>query len=770
MEKRKTAIEKVVLNTPIYNDEKFEPTYINFFFGRNGAGKSTIAKALMAGDGVQWKTGRTADDYNVLIYDQDFISGNFADYENLPGVFTMGEVNIKTQKEVDVLKRECDAVIEELGKLNDEMDEIDAEKEKLLSKSQDVMMKLADPVKKEFQDALKGMMIKKKFCPEVVNKQPIEHELEELRRLYAVAYDKKATSYPLLKYTSDISGRYDFSAMQLLREPIVSSSNTQFAKFIKNLGAEASDWVKEGHARYVKHTNGVCPFCQQTLPSDFERQIIDCFDKQYQNNCKAIEALQAAYQGKMREIIKVLDTNRTNGFMRISWELYDAKLEQLKARINLNLVSLQKKVDTPSIQVELENVDTLFAEIDKMIREFNEQIKANNDGVADVGSTKRKFDQVLWEHLAYLVQDELLEYKKQDAVLNKKKEEIEKKKRNQKDLYQKKNEIIKAKAKATVDTETAYKNMNQMIMDSGFQGFKLQPKRGVKNVYEVIRDDGKPAKKLSEGERNFIAFLYFYNLVRGNGRADSAIIGTDGSISDAADRRDKIVIIDDPVSSMDSGTLFIVSAMVRDMINICHNNVEYLNLEIQGNYIKQIFILTHNAYFHREITYNQVDYYDMVSFYMIHKSDNISTVKLCEEKAKEVSQKDRNINPVQNAYTALWTEFRELNSTIPLLNVIRRILEYYFMELCGYKGTGVRDNILKEHKDDFMEKNPDGTANPAKYHLASSMLAYIDNHASLIDGFNLVLDITDPQQYRDTMKLIFEKMNQSQHYKMMMGE
>lgn len=250
--------------------------------------------------------------------------------------------------------------------------------------------------------------------------------------------------------------------------------------------------------------------------------------------------------------------------MRISWELYDAKLEQLKARLNLNLVSLQKKVDTPSIQVELENVDILFAEIDKIIREFNVQIKADNDGVADVGSTKGKFDQVLWEHLAYLVQDELLEYKKEDAVLNKKKEEIEKTKSNQKDLYQKKNEIIKAKA--TVDTETTYKNMNRMIIDSGFQGFKLQPKRGVKNVYEVIRDAGKPAKKLSEGKRNFIAFLYFYNLVCGNGRAGSAIIGRAGSISDAADRRDKIVIIDDPVSSKDSGTLFIVSALVRDMI------------------------------------------------------------------------------------------------------------------------------------------------------------------------------------------------------------
>lgn len=32
--------------------------------------------------------------------------------------------------------------------------------------------------------------------------------------------------------------------------------------------------------------------------------------------------------------------------------------------------------------------------------------------------------------------------------------------------------------------------------------------------------------------------------------------------------KDKIVVIDDPVSSMDSGALFIVSALVREMIEV----------------------------------------------------------------------------------------------------------------------------------------------------------------------------------------------------------
>ncbi|MCC8103306.1 MAG: hypothetical protein LIP11_13985 [Clostridiales bacterium] len=39
MGKKKSAIEKVVIEGRSYNHEEFEPTFINFFFGRNGAGK-----------------------------------------------------------------------------------------------------------------------------------------------------------------------------------------------------------------------------------------------------------------------------------------------------------------------------------------------------------------------------------------------------------------------------------------------------------------------------------------------------------------------------------------------------------------------------------------------------------------------------------------------------------------------------------------------------------------------------------------------------------
>lgn len=106
-------------------------------------------------------------------------------------------------------------------------------------------------------------------------------------------------------------------------------------------------------------------------------------------------------------------------------------------------------------------------------------------------------------------------------------------------------------------------------------------------------------------------------------------------------------------------------------------------------------------------------------------------------------------------------------SSIPLLSVIRRILQYCFLNLCGYQGSNIRYIILKKHKNDFIVKRADGTIDDTDYHLASSMLSYVDNEYSFIDGFNLVQEAVDPEQYRKMMKRIFEKLEQSQHYRMM---
>jgi wobble nucleotide-excising tRNase len=57
---------------------------------------------------------------------------------------------------------------------------------------------------------------------------------------------------------------------------------------------------------------------------------------------------------------------------------------------------------------------------------------------------------------------------------------------------------------------------------------------------------------------------------------------------------DRIVVFDDPVSSLDSDVLFIVSSLIKSLFDHVREN--------KGN-IKQIFVLTHNVYFHKEVAY-----------------------------------------------------------------------------------------------------------------------------------------------------------------------
>lgn len=769
MEKRKSAIEKVVIEGRSYDHEEFEPTFINFFFGRNGAGKSTISEMLQADQGVTWRAGQNADSYNVLVYDQQFISDHFSNFDDLAGVFTLNKVNIEIQKKIEQLGRDKDKLLTDLSKMNETIDQKGQARIDLKSESRTRMMRLTDAVRKKFDLAMTGKKQAKTFYPEVEKKQPIEHTEDEIMELYSVAYEKSAQTYPLLKKSNEYPGKYDLSGALLLGESIVSTSDTQFAKIMEKLGN--TDWVKEGHSKYLKKADGICPFCHNPLDHDhFEKELKDCFDEAYQDSVDAVAAFQSAYTSMTREMLRVLEGNTSSEFPRADFKVYKEKLERLRTIIQNNLQLIQNKVDKPAEKVTLQDIDALVAEIDEIVAEINTQIQTNNDAFNKKKETKIHCDKILWEHLAFLVKDEIADFTTKDAAIEAEIKQLEKEKSVLRQGYLDKEAEIKAESGNTVNTDEAYESMNAMLKDSGFQGFSLRKKPNTKNRYEVVREGNKPVKRLSEGERNFIAFLYFYHLVKGSGTADAAIITSTGEITDTTDKRDKIVIIDDPVTSMDSGTLFIVSSMVREMISVCHNNVEVLHQDITGSYIKQIFILTHNAYFHREVTYNMTDYYDCVTFYMVRKTDNHSSITPCIEKAKELSEDDKNVNPVQNAYTALWTEYQELTSSIPLLNVIRRILQYYFMELCGYQGGNIRDIILKKNKSEFVIKKADGTIDDTDYHLASSMLSYIDNECSFIDGFNLVQESVDPEQYRKVMKKIFEKLDQSQYYRMMTHE
>ena len=244
--------------------------------------------------------------------------------------------------------------------------------------------------------------------------------------------------------------------------------------------------------------------------------------------------------------------------------------------------------------------------------------------------------------------------------------------------------------------------------------------------YKLIRKDNSDAKEsLSEGEKTFVTFLYFYHLLKG-GHSES------GTTSD------RIVVFDDPVSSLDSDILFVVSSLIKGLFDEVRSG--------QGQ-IKQVFVFTHNVYFHKEVTFQPKREKDKKlnneSFWIVRKPDLFSKLKKYDS------------NPIKTSYELLWTQIRETErSKLTIQNTLRRILENYFKILGGIDPDKICERF--EGKDKFICK---------------SLFSWVnDGSHSAFDDLYESIDDTVVEAYLSVFKTIFENEGHLAHYEMMMRE
>jgi wobble nucleotide-excising tRNase len=141
-----------------------------------------------------------------------------------------------------------------------------------------------------------------------------------------------------------------------------------------------------------------------------------------------------------------------------------------------------------------------------------------------------------------------------------------------------------------------------------------------------------------------------------------------GNIEKTCIVSDRIIVIDDPIPSLDSNVLFIVSKLVKKILKDCKE---------KRTGIKQVFVLTHNVYFHKEVTFKGSGESNTKekSFWMVRKLNGKSTINKSQD------------NPIQTTYELLWSEIDDMNkiNTATIFNTLRRILEYYSKILGGMK-------------------------------------------------------------------------------------
>ena len=82
----------------------------------------------------------------------------------------------------------------------------------------------------------------------------------------------------------------------------------------------------------------------------------------------------------------------------------------------------------------------------------------------------------------------------------------------------------------------------------------------------------------------------------------------------------------------------------------------------------------------------------------------------------------------------------------------------------------VRQVILVQGKAEGRFKDVDGNDDEEKFQLASAMLSYINaSSIGMSDGMDFVEDCLNADECRRIFEMIFDAMEQKQHYDMMMG-
>lgn len=408
--KMKSAIEKITLNDATFSNEVIEPTYVNFFYGKNGAGKSTIARTFKANDErLQWQAGKASTDYDVLVYDTDFINANLRNYGNLAGVFTVNETNIAIQEQVDTLNAERKKMGEEYNGHKAAIDQKTADKNTALSTFQSDCWSKSAEARTLFDEAIKGKKKAALFAQEILAITPVAHDVEDLKTLYGTVFSGDAQQYNMLSK----AGKVTYASLpgyELMGKPISSSSDTDFAKFIKAL--KATDWVRSGHTHFAGQTDGKCPYCQQKLPSNFDKEIAACFDAQYQDDISAINAFQRTYESEMDSVVATLEGNVSAAMPELDLSEYEVKVQLLVDAITINKQRIAAKIKEPTSIASLEDTDSLLIEIGTLIDGFNKKIKENNEIVRDLKTKKVLCKKQVWEYLAELLKADVAAYNK----------------------------------------------------------------------------------------------------------------------------------------------------------------------------------------------------------------------------------------------------------------------------------------------------------------------------------------------------------------------
>lgn len=727
---------------------------VNFFFGFNGSGKSTIVKYLYnlslpdAQKNEDFNdcsnTGYDTVNHQILTFDEVFIDENFNKSPVLRGVFSLNQIN----EIIDGQIKDEEIIISGYNKRIEERNALKIRSEEDKIQKQNELLNFCWAERNAFKAFSKISLPHSGSKPNHLNEirstlqapTVVIPTMQSLSETYNTLYEKDLINInkKLNRVAYSKVRKSETALNTLLNEVIVGNEDVDIASLISSIDARA--WVEKG-VEFIEQTNDVCPFCQQkTIDASLKKQFSKFFDSTYKEKIEKIKQLKEIYLQSVQEFLSsVLEIQKVFNPNNDVADIY----YKLQTLFTDNKAVLEDKLLKPNERKELISLVTFKKSLSSIIK----LIKQNDKDFADLDSNKTKFIKNIWVFIASNCKEKIEAFDKRIVKYDR--------------IQLSANAVVAAinlkvgvsKEKVenlrsqTVNTKDAVDNINLILKNAGFEGFEIIEKEKVNNIsqYYLKRNNSdKPVfKSLSEGEKNFISFLYFYQLC----------IGTDDIEVNSSKK--KIIVIDDPVSSLDSQVLFVVSTLIHQLIWRKGNDTKPNRQSFKNSSIKQVFVLTHNLYFYKEVSFDKrplcTDYWH----YLISKTNNKSQITGDYNKR------------VFDDYSLMWDTLKELSKNLPanksqnvtIANTMRRTIESYV-------------NFIGLGKDSWSALLNENTEEP-NYYIRCAFISTINDESHKISALDSVyyqkIINEQPQTLFDVFKKVFISIGK-EHYEKMMDE
>jgi len=558
----------------------------NLIYGWNGSGKTTLSSLLrrlenrsvvtegeveFEVDGATKVAGTdlaTASLPPVRVFNRDFTEATvLAAGERMEPIYYLGEDSVEKQKEVEILRKEYERAKAEVataeskrataaGTLDDFCVNRARVIKELLISSRTTSYNNYD--KRRFRQVIE------RLTEESRTKALLRDEEKERLRRQKDAQPKSMLA--TVSVSVPAIGEIATTVEAILKRPVTSQLIQELTE-----DREVGVWVQRGlYLHSGERETATCRFCQQALTAERRGALEGHFSDTFSALQSDIAATEQLIEGHRSNLVGVEfpDSSRLYDHLATDFESAVTVSRSLLSEASTFLRSLHeallKKKEYPFEVVAWPDPDRdtplperasliqAIASVNAIIETHN---KTTTEFQSELGKASQKLEQCY-------VAEALPEYDQlRNAV-----EDADDAQRAVADKPKLLQGQIASIERAIVEHRKPAEELNlELHAYLGHDELRFEIKE---TGYTIVRA-GQPANHLSEGEKTAIAFLYFLK-----------------SLQDRAfDLANGIVVIDDPVSSLDANSLFSAFASMKE--------------RTKG--AGQLFVLTHNFGFFRQV-------------------------------------------------------------------------------------------------------------------------------------------------------------------------